>query len=103
MTHIHYTNCDRISEEAHGDVLSFITSENDLFPDLGFELLFNESNDPNFPVAGVCDLVTFTSKINLIKNKNLYLIFIYIDTLVNSVEPHELDGYLGMVNSASKK
>jgi hypothetical protein len=77
MTHINNTSVEHISIEAHGDVFSFLTPENDLISNLGLELLFDESNAPNFPVAGVCDFETFTGKINLIKNKILFDFYLY--------------------------
>ncbi len=77
MTHINNTSFEHISVEAHGDGLSLLTLENDLLSNLGLEFLFDESNAPNFPVAGVCDFATFTGKKNLIKNKILFDFYLY--------------------------
>jgi hypothetical protein len=81
MSHINNISFERISEEAHGDVLSFLTDESATLSDLGFELLFNGSSLYDFPVAGVCDYAQLTESVR------------------NSVEPNELDGYLVPLNS----
>jgi len=62
MSHINNTSFERISEEAHGDILSFITSENAMFSDLNLEFSFIDSSLFDFPVAGVCDYVKLTGR-----------------------------------------
>jgi len=95
------TSFERISEEAHGDVFSFLSNGDNPFADLDFDLFSDESNPIDFPIAGTCDYTHFTGRINLMKNKTLFDCC-YIESLVNSVEPNELDGYLGPCNSQSK-
>jgi hypothetical protein len=63
MSHINNISFERISEEAHGDVLSFLTDESATLSDLGFELLFNGSSLYDFPVAGVCDYAQLTGRL----------------------------------------
>jgi hypothetical protein len=60
---------ERISEEAHGDNLAFLTQDKEALSELGFESLLTDSFFMNFPVDGTCDFAQFAGKL-----KNLYLI-----------------------------
>jgi hypothetical protein len=83
ISHINNTSFERISEEAHGDVISCLLNNTDQFDDFGLDLLFSESFLADIPVAGVCDYAKFT------------------ESLTDCVEPNELDGYLGPLNHQS--
>ncbi len=69
ISHINNTSFERISEEAHGDVISCLLNNTDQFDDFGLDLLFSESFLADIPVAGVCDYAKFTGKLKPISNK----------------------------------
>jgi hypothetical protein len=83
ISHSNNTSFERISEEAHGDVISCLLNNTDQFDDFGLDLLFSESFLADIPVAGVCDYANFT------------------ESVTDCVEPNELDGYLGPLNNQS--
>jgi hypothetical protein len=60
---------ERISEEAHGDNLAFLTQDNEALYELGFDSLLTDQFLTNFSVDGTCDFAQLTGKL-----KNLYLI-----------------------------
>ncbi|CAF3366247.1 unnamed protein product [Rotaria socialis] len=61
MEHLCNTHMDRLSEEAHGNILSGLTNDCDVFTALGIDPYDPlEDFQPDFIVSGTCDLESLT-------------------------------------------
>jgi hypothetical protein len=96
MSHINFIGSEQISEEANGDLISFL-SDND--PSFGLESLFDdEASLSDFPISGTCDFLNFAGRLNFDSIMNEILLYLCnddIEAAPDCTEPNEFNGYLG--------
>ncbi len=64
MSYTIHMNNDRISEEAHGDIFSFLT-EHETLTELGLDGLSDDIFQFDIPIVGTCDMMKLTGKLKI--------------------------------------